>query len=175
MTGAEMLIRLSAPLMASIALVLGSASGCMEAKAAQPSNDDRSAARTAALAAYEARKAGAEPFATIDERAECPEELVAWRHREGIELCSARCTSDVECASGERCRVLHHAGMETARAAEPLYADDVPEIFAEADAESALIADGLLLDEAPVCEGECSGAEGLPIQPSMPVALCDPL
>jgi hypothetical protein len=97
---------------------------------------------------------------------------VVWHRSADITFCATTCTSDIDCASGERCRVL-----DETRAPEEgtLYAEDVQEEFVAAQDDAALAEEAPMFDEPPVCEGACAPYTGdLEIRPSPPFAVCDP-
>ena len=55
------------------------------------------------------------------ERIGCPEGTGLWRRGKDTEICAWFCTSDIECVSGERCRVWRPGQ----RHGEDVFADDV--------------------------------------------------
>jgi hypothetical protein len=95
-----------------------------------------------------------------------------WHRSADITFCATTCTSDIDCASGERCRVLD----ETRKPEDgTLYADDMQEELLTAHEAVALADEEPQFAEPPVCEGECAPYTGdLQIRPSAPLALCDP-
>lgn len=96
---------------------------------------------------------------------------VVWHRSADITFCATTCTSDIDCASGERCRVLSGQNPDHG----PVFADEVQEELALARADVELAAAEPVFDEPPACEGACAPYTGdLQIKPKAPTALCDP-
>jgi hypothetical protein len=109
------------------------------------------------------------------EKPACPADLVPWQRGHDVALCAKACTTDQDCSPQERCRVLSFDGMPQSPTADAVFADEVPEVFAEHAEMEGLAADGLLQAEPPECDDECRPYSGdLTIRPVKPVALCDP-
>lgn len=97
---------------------------------------------------------------------------VVWHRSADITFCATTCTPDIECASGERCRVLDEDQKPEDG---PLYAEDIQIELVAALAEVAAAKLAPQFDEEPVCEGDCAPYTGdLEIKPMVPLALCDP-
>ena len=97
---------------------------------------------------------------------------VVWHRSADITFCATTCTSDIECPSGERCRVLDEVQKVDDG---PLFADDMQEELMAAQDDAAFANSEPMFDEPPVCEGGCAPYTGnLEIKPSVPLAVCDP-
>lgn len=88
---------------------------------------------------------------------------IVWHRSADIRFCATTCTSDIECASGERCRVLDQQRKPEEGT---LYADDIQEELLAAHEEVALADAEPQFAEPRVCEGECAPYTG--------DLLCDP-
>lgn len=94
---------------------------------------------------------------------------VLWTRSAEVSFCTTSCTSDIDCATGERCRVIDdHATPD-------VFADDVQADFVAAQEEAALAETEPLVDDDPECDEDCAPYSGdLEIKPAAPLAVCDP-
>lgn len=97
---------------------------------------------------------------------------VVWHRSADITFCATTCTSDIDCASGDRCRILD----DTRKPDEgTLYADDVQDELLAAHEAVALADEEPQLAEPPACDEDCAPYSGdLEIKAAAPLGVCDP-
>ena len=156
---------------AILSLWLATASGGCSCSVAHAQSVDENTERSAALTARDALILGAgatdlaSSMATTVEG--CGDGTVEWdRGTELGSFCATTCSTDADCASDERCRVLTTGA----------FVADAPDDLLEAAAMAAAASEEPIYDDAPVCDAECAPYDGdLELHPVVPLTVCDPL